>query len=470
MSNVKLQFLYLPSALLQARVLTFCMLASTLSGTSVGGTEIFVYQSDEGIRMVEPDGTEVRQLKHKDRRSFFGGRGKWSPGGKYFAYASSEEDSNYPSVRLVQSDGKNDRFVAEGDFIGWSPRSDFLIYSTHGSELVKGGGYQGRASVTLNLFDIRQSKSVKIADQMATRRDEPPLFSPDSKYILYPLYNDPSNPCRWELYSVKDGEKSIVVQSLSQRDALAILCWLSDSSGFLVKRGLVLARSDSGGQQSEILLVKRLQTGRQEEPILTTGWLDRTGLVSLNPQYKKAAYVAGKKGLRILDLETLSDTKVADGDFRFLDNFAAWSPDGKELAFATDHVSITCANGSGLRTIGTPENCGRIDQIAWSPDNRFIAYRVMIVSVEHSKNGWVEKEQRAEVRLFSLSEGKEHVLVDDGSFGGWSKTGKHLCYQKRSGYEKRWPSVSGVYIADGSGHKSLLIGEGRLVEDSWSLK
>jgi hypothetical protein len=447
------------------------MLASTFSGTSVWGTEVFVYQSDEGIRMVEPDGTEVCQLKHRDRRSFFGGCGKWSPDGKYFAYASSEEDSSYPSVRLVQADGLNDRLVAEGDFIGWSPHSDFLIYSTHASELVKGGGYQGREFVTLNLFDIRQSKSVKIADQMSTSWGKKwPLISPDSNYILYPLYSDSSNPRRWELYSVKDGEKSIVVQSLSPRDSPAVLCWLSDSSGFLVKRGLELERSESGGQQSEILLVQRLQAGRQEEAILATGWLDRTELVSLSPQHKKAAYVAGKKGLRVLDLETLSDTKVADGVFCFLDNFVTWSPDGKELAFATDHVSIACANGSGLRTIVTPENCGRIDQIEWSPDRRFIAYRVMIVSVEHSKKGWVEKEQRAEVRLFSLSEGKEHVLVDDGSFGGWSRTGKHLCYQKRSGYEKRWPSVSGVYVADGSGHKSVLIGEGRLVGDSWSLK
>jgi Tol biopolymer transport system component len=449
------------------------MLASTLSGTSVGGPEIFVYQSDVGIRMVEPDGTEVCQLKHKDRKSFCGGCGKWSPDGKYFAYTSSEEDSSYPSVRLVQSDGLNDRFIAEGDFIEWSPHSDFLVYSTHRSELVKEGGYRGRESVALNLFDVRQSKSVKIADQMANSWswwEKWPLVSPDGDYLIYPLYRDSSKLRRWELYSVKDGKKSIIVESVSPRDSPAVLCWLSDSSGFLVKRGLELERSESGGELSEILLVQRLQAGRPEEPILATGWLDRIEFVSLNPQHKKAAYIAGKKGLRILDLETLSNTKVADGDFKFLQNFVAWSPDGKELAFATDHVSIACVNGSGLRTIVTPENCGRIDQIEWSPDGRFIAYRVMIVSLKHSKNGWVEKEQRGEVRLFSLSEGREHVLVDDGSFGGWSKTGKYLCYQKRSGYEKRRASVSGVYVADGSGNKSLLIGEGRLVGDPWSLK
>lgn len=454
---------------LQTSMLTFCILASIFSWATVADAEVLVYENERGIRMVRPDGTEVQQLRYSDRRGFFGGRGKWSPDGQYFAYACSEKDSDYPSVRIIQSDGKNDRLIGEGNFIDWCPQSDALLYCSHMSERLKSGAWQGRKYITLYLFNIQQSKSVKISTEVLARRDQPPLISPDGNYVIYPVYeSDPKNPSRWELYSVKDGQKSIIAQSQTPRNTLDVFCWLSDSSGFLIRRGLRHMRSGGGGYGSEILLVKSMEAEHKESPILTTRWLDSFGLVSFSPQRKTMAYVAGKKGLRILDLETLSDTKVADGDFDYLRNFSAWSPDGKKLAFATDYVSITCANGSGLRTIATPEKCGNIDQIAWSPDGRFIAYRSMIVSVEYSERGWGEKELRAEVRLFSLSTGKDQVLVDDGSFGGWSKTGKYLSYQKRVGYQKPGPSVSQVYVADGSGSNSLLIGEGRLVGDSWS--
>lgn len=426
-------------------MVTACMLTSAFSWVTATSAEVLVYENEIGMRIVNPEGTEVHQLR-KDYGSRYFGVGKWSPDGRHFAYASREGDSRNPSVRLVQSDGKNDRLLGEGDYIEWSPRSDYISYIS---------------DKTLHLFDVRQGKSVIVTEELGDNGKHPAPFSPNGNFILYLLYKHPGNHFRWESYSLKDGKKSIVMQGHD----VAVICWLSDITGFLVKRDL--RRKTGGlsgciGSDSEILLASSMQNSRNEVPILTTRALDRIELISLNQHYTKAAYVAGMKGLHIVDLETLSDTKVADGVFTGLENFAAWSSSGTELAFATDHLSITSANGTHLKTLVAPEKCENIDQIAWSPDGRYIAYRAKIVCVEITENGWVSKEQRNEVRLVSLSDGRDQVLVDDGAFGGWSKTGSYLCYQKRINSQK-----SEVYVADGSGNKSLLIGEGSLVRDSW---
>ena len=124
--------------------------------------------------------------------------------------------------------------------------------------------------------------------------------------------------------------------------------------------------------------------------------------------------------ITVLDIETKAETRVLfhgwDNGFRD----AAWSPDGKQIAFTIKHdrqqnIYVINADGRGLRRL-TDDLVGDYAP-AWSPDGRKIAF----YSNRNLKQG---------ICLIDAANGRNFKRI---SFGGehypsWSPTGTHIAF------------------------------------------
>ncbi len=179
-----------------------------------------------------------------------------------------------------------------------------------------------------------------------------------------------------------------------------------------------------------------------------------------SPDGKKLAYVLRGNSfsdILVTDLQGTSQTRLTRSQSRILDdndwNFhPAWSPDGKQIAFATDSAStnltlwvMNAADGSGRRQVATPGVLQEaVDSLAWSPDGSQLA--VALFSGGAS--------EIALVPMGGTGRQQARVLTDDP--GGaldpaWSPDGQWIAYAARHG--------GGVEIfamrADGTGRQQL---------------
>jgi hypothetical protein len=208
-------------------------------------------------------------------------------------------------------------------------------------------------------------------------------------------------------------------------------------------------------------------------------FLDRIGPMQTSYKFKKMIYSAGAKGLRVIDLENLKDQKLEDGDFGYRRNVTVMSPDGRKVAFALDNINIVNLNGSNLKSIPVSENCSKIDQIEWSPDNRYLGYRARIDQYVDPPNSprphdgesmWNVHSQRAEVHIVDASTMRDRIIVNNGSFGGWSRTGTYFAYINfdEDTANRRFNSDGIIHISDSLEKKGVFIGRGVFIADTWN--
>ena len=186
------------------------------------------------------------------------------------------------------------------------------------------------------------------------------------------------------------------------------------------KSGDRVAFTRSEGELSKVYVARR--DGSDERPI--TGAYDSASQPAISPDGKALALVRDPRfewevepvggELWIVDLATLDKTRVALVARGFK---PAWSPDGSQLAFATEvepsgnGIAVLDSNGDGfrLRTLVTTEtesgtytpfewtiaDAGWLTDPTWSPDGQEITFRATgthgVYLTTHSENGGVTK-------------------------------------------------------------------------------
>jgi len=119
-----------------------------------------------------------------------------SPDGRTFAYNTCCTTGD--ALYLVNSDGTDDRAIAEGSFSGYAP-----TWSADGSTLV----FQGRNPASRELggiyaYDVARQESSEIVDFGRMRSGRwivPPDISPDGRTLLYHLPSE--DPATWDLWT-----------------------------------------------------------------------------------------------------------------------------------------------------------------------------------------------------------------------------------------------------------------------------
>ncbi len=187
-------------------------------------------------------------------------------------------------------------------------------------------------------------------------------LSPDAKKLAFVV--------RGEVFAVspKDGGDATRVTTTPGEEAQ--LAWAPDS------RRLAYS-SDRDGAWHLYLY----DFGSRTEKRLTNGAVSDVG-PRWSPDGRRIAYVRGAKELRVLDVASGADTKVASGSLAgppwVAERDVTWSPDGRWLAYVTKtgsklfaNVFLVSADGGESRQISWLSNTNW-DGLSWSADGTFI--------------------------------------------------------------------------------------------------
>ena len=122
--------------------------------------------------------------------------------------------------------------------------------------------------------------------------------------------------------------------------------------------------------------------GTSTETQLTSGAMnDHSSRFS--PDGTKLAFIRGDSELRMIDLSSKQDTKLATGIFQRpplnSSPAIAWSPDGRWLAYATlganlfRNINVVAIDGSSIRPVSFLANAFG-SSVSWSPDGTFLLF------------------------------------------------------------------------------------------------
>jgi dipeptidyl aminopeptidase/acylaminoacyl peptidase len=224
-----------------------------------------------------------------------------------------------------------------------------------------------------------------IALTAETASSSHPRWSPDGKYLAFLSARDEGNTQIW-LLNRAGGEAQRLTNTPQNVQDFA---WSPDS------QRLCLLLRDPSPEELEAFRDKEKdqgksddeadsadKSGKQKKPKAQRPWvIDR-----LQFKFDEVGYLDHRRNhLYILDLGTKSLTQITSGDYD--DHQPAWSPDGKLLAFTSNRSSDPDRNydnniwtvaadntDKGAHLIQVTTNPGEDHDAAWSPDGKWIAY------------------------------------------------------------------------------------------------
>jgi dipeptidyl aminopeptidase/acylaminoacyl peptidase len=326
-----------------------------------------------------------------------------SPDAKWVAYtvrtASLKEDKNEERIWMVPfGGGEAIPLTAEGvssSHPRWSPDGKYLAFLSAREEDRTDGGKAEGSKTQVWLLNREGGEAQRLTDTAQDVDDF--VWSPDSRRICLVL----RDPTPEELEAAKDKNKT------------------GDEGDTDAKE-----RKEKKHKTQKPWVIDRLQFKVDE-----IGYLDRR-----------------RTHLYVFDLASKSLTQVTNGDYD--DSQPAWSPDAKQLAFAsnrsadpdrnynTDIWVVSADNtdkGAHLTQITT--NPGEDNSPAWSPDGKWIAYAT-----------------RTEPKLFEYA--TKHLAVSPAA-GGEAKVLTRALDRNVSDIRFSPDSSSIYFIADDDGTQNL---------------
>ncbi|MBX3016226.1 MAG: PD40 domain-containing protein [Caldilineaceae bacterium] len=137
-----------------------------------------------------------------------------------------------------------------------------------------------------------------------------------------------------------------------------------------------------------------------------------------------------------------------------------WAPDGKQIAFLGDSLTVMNAEGTGVRTFRTNLAIGYNFRPVWSPDNKMLAYVVHEQNRSNTQKTGEDEEPldpfaATNIHLVNLATGEERPLLNNNSIRNidptWSPDGRQIAFvTKQSG-----TSTIRAVNADGSNLREL---------------
>ncbi len=342
----------------------------------------------------------------------------WHPDGKSVLYSSGRESERqrYRQFHKVSIEGGPSEKLPlpYADFGSYSPDGSKVAFNFHSRTFRTWKRYQGGSTPSIYIFDLNSSTSEKVTENRAS--DEYPMWignkiyylsdqGPNKRYNIW-VY-DISAKSNTQLTNFKDedihfpsaGKDDIVFEAGGKLYLLdvgsgeyneVVINVITDQSGILprmvktddlifsasishdAKRVAMIARGEVYTVPTEDGFVKNLSN--------TSGSAER--YAAWSPDGKTIAYWTDKQGeyqLALYDVAAEKESIVTSFSDGFRYNIY-WSPDSKKLAFVDQTMDINYFDVGTKSVTKIDKGLSMLEwglrnfQVSWSPDSRWIAY------------------------------------------------------------------------------------------------
>lgn len=300
-----------------------------------------------------------------------------------------------------------------------------------------------------DFIPIRWSQDLRLNDALVkdiknltlSRKAEMPAWSPDGSFVVF-FDNITTRNVYWRGGSIwlASGDGSNPRWLADGAFYNPRISWTRDSGSFTLENLSV--------SQRQVWMVRSNGTGLRK---ITEGEAP-----VISPNGRKVAFIRrNEAGTAVwsFDLENstpkkLFETRMKGDNARASYGYVAdldlpaWSPDSLSLALGIDgfyypddypRLAIVSASGGLIRETGV--RAGRIRDIAWSPDGRYIGY----VTQDHSDRSISERLDKR-VRLISVDGTGREDTFDHSEGFAWSPDGRYIAFveeNNRMGIRKR---------------------------------
>ncbi|MGD8357891.1 MAG: LpqB family beta-propeller domain-containing protein [Lysobacterales bacterium] len=418
------------------------------------------YRGDEQIYVIDVDGGAPRQLTWYPTAGPLPARWGtdnqvygWTPDGKYVLFRSNRFSAIDPRLFRVAIDGGLPQALpmpraGSGDF---SPDGKSIFYSPLFRDFRTWKRYQGGWAQNLYVFDLENDTARQLTDNIRTERD--PVWLESGMYFvsdrdgtlnLYELKDDGSwraitHDDTWDIkWASGDGVSRIVYEVQGQ---IGLYDATTDSTRLLTvhvpddqvrriarrievksqvedfgvspggERLLVTARGDVFTVPVEHGITRNL-TQRGDAHDRQAAW---------SPDGKQVAFISDRSGE-----EQLYVVDQQGGAARQLGELAparlyhpTWAPDSSAIALYDETGSVYVVDMQGRKTEVFHSRYEAVDDYTWAPDSQWLAFTVRTDA------------GTAAVRIWSRKDGQLINATDGGQNAyhpAWGADGKHLYF------------------------------------------
>ena len=439
------------------------------------------YQGDEQVYVIPTAAGTPKQL------TFYPTAGplptRWGTDHQVFGWTPDGQAVLFRSIRDGFDDRRLYRVAVSGGLPvalpmpragsgDYSPDGDKILYSPLFRDFRSWKRYQGGWAQNLFIFDLERNQAIQVTDHVRTERDpvwlKTGLFyvsDQDGTLNLFG-YDEASGTHRqltqhtdWDIkWAAGDGASRIVYE-------IGGRIGLYDTSSNS-ERQLKIRVPDDGVRT----MARRIKVGNQIEDF------------SIAPDGKRMLATA-RGDVFTLPVEfgvTRNLTQRGDAH----DREAAWSPDGKQIAFISDRsgeeqIHVVAQDGGPARAL-TTELKARLYHLVWSPDSKRIAFhdhtgKVHVVDLDGKRSeltdspfeaidnyswspdsrwlAWSRRDDNGTMSLFVWSSKDRRVeRLGDGFFTAYSpvfsRDGKHLYFLSDREFAPQIGSFEWNFVVD----------------------
>src|SRR6266850_747590 len=338
----------------------------------------------------------------------------WTPDGKRVLFRSRHQAWEDRSGRLftVGLDGglPEPLPMPEGGLAAFSPDGRRVVYNRIWSNFRTWKRYRGGMTLNLWIYDLAGNRLEKLTEN--DNNSTEPVWIGDR------IYFDSDRDKTFNLFSVDPDSKKVT--KLTDHREYDVR-WASGGPGGIVYEngGDIYLYDIAAGKSAKVAI--RVPA---ERPAARPGFVALSEKITefgLSPDGKRALFVARGEVLTVPAEK--GNTRNLTNSSGAHDRGAAWSPDGRWIAYLSDRTGeeeiwITPQDGSApARRLTTDGHCWRFGPV-WSPDSRKIAFadkdqKLYFLDVAGGRMTLVDQAKEAEIN--------DYVWSPDGRFLAYSK-------------------------------------------------
>jgi Tol biopolymer transport system component/DNA-binding winged helix-turn-helix (wHTH) protein len=363
----------------------------------------------------------------------------WSPEGQSIAF-SRYGNNNFAIFVMPANGGVEQRLEIPGAApamggLDWSPDGESIAFS---------------AGSSLSLWSLKNSEVRRLTQPAPLTQDWGPSFSGDGRQILFARSSEMGFP--EEILTIPTGGGEATVVATEPARLRGSPRWSADGKS-------VIFSSDRGGKPA----LWRASVEKREAAVQFN---DSGSHPAISRRGNRLAYQRETRSLSIWQMD-LSEPAASQARILVPLNSQTdqgpgpqFSPDGKKLAYMSDHsgtmeIWVSDRDGSNPKQLSAVGNAGTP---RWSPDSESVVFDA------NRRNG-------SGIYAISLRGGAPRLLTPDGSENrcpSWSRDGKRVYFaSSRAGSWQVWkvPSTGGaaVQITKRGGHAALESADGKFI-------